>query len=159
VVRSKTDAVIEANRVLHAFAPYLSFLYKNNRLSLLYHRPGRPSKTKCVQVAKHSGALSINYGRLGLGGTQAMAIGQLARFIRNQTRVPLHAWEHWTCDKIMLGGENSQDVLRAVRDSSYCDAEKTKCVICGGSRSGDWWSLDGVIGPCCPFGRCRRGQE
>jgi len=152
---TKIDLLNEVNDVLHTFAEYLSFSHKNNRLYLTYDQPGFQTKTKLVQVAKHSGALSINYGRLGMGGTTAFAVGQLARWIRGQTRVPISAWEYWTGSKIVLGGSNCDTVLSSIIASSYNDKEKTKCVLCGADRCGDWWCLDRVVGPCCTYGRCR----
>jgi hypothetical protein len=157
----------EANKVLQTFAPSLTFIRRHNRLCLKYKRESlKPfgyslgtTKTIEAQVAKHSGALCINYGKLGMGGTMAMAVGQLARWIRGQSRVPISAWEYWASDKILLARDRGNLMLQYIKESSYDDGKATRCVLCGDNRCGDWWSLNGVVGPCCTFGRCKKEKR
>ena len=155
-----TCIIEKANEVLQTFASSLTFIQRRNRLCLKYEKQPwhseAPSVTKIVeaQVAKHSGALCINYGRLGMGGTMAMAVGQLARWIRGQSRVPIAAWKYWASPTILLAGDNGDIMLRYIQESNYDDGKATKCVLCGANKCGDWWSLNGVVGPCCSLGRC-----
>ena len=139
----------EANRVLGTFNHRTHFV-RLNRLCLTKLRGGFVG----AQVAKNSGALCINYGRLGMGGTEAMAVGQLARWIRGQTRVPLAAWVYWADQKVMLAGERGNELIDLLEQSTYDDGKSTRCVLCGADRCGDWWCLDGVVGPCCTYGCC-----
>ena len=143
------NTLLEANSVLETFNDRLKFK-RQSRLCLL-HRNG----VSAVRVAPHSGSLCNNYGRMGMGGTQAMAVGQLARWIRGQTRAPLHWWEHWASPKIALARDQGEEMMELLRKSSYDDGVTTLCVHCGNPRSGDWWCLDGLVGPCCRFGRCQ----
>ena len=146
----------EANRVLHSFYSRLTFLWKGNLLCLQYLPREGPRRVVVAQVSQDSGALCINYGRLGMAGIGAMAVGQLARWIRGQTRVPLSAWRYWASDKIRLAGDRGTIMLHYIENSSYDDGTKTRCVLCGENRCGDWWHLDGLTGPCCTYARCQR---
>jgi len=147
---------IEANKIIHTFALYLTFVWHRNRLCLLYNRPGYKLRTINVQVVKHSGALSINYHELGMGGTMALAVGQLARWIRGQTRLPLGVWAYWADKNVNLAKTNGLKMIQYLKDSSYNDGKYTKCVLCGIKEGYDWWCLDGLIGPCCSYGRCQK---
>jgi len=144
----------EANEILRIFQSDFHFV-KNHRLCLAWRRNGSYF-TYCVRVSKHSGALSMKNWKLGLGGTSAMAMGQLARWIRGQSRVPISAWEHWAGDQIRLAGDRGDELVAAIKRSSYGNGKKTHCVLCGADRCGDWWSLDNVVGPCCTFSKCQR---
>jgi len=85
----------------------------------------------------------------------AMAVGQLARWIRGQSRVPLSAWLYWASDKIRLAGTQGVFMLQGIMYSSYSDGNFTKCVLCGADKCGDWWSRDGLTGPCCTYNKCK----
>jgi hypothetical protein len=111
-----------------------------------------------VRVSKDSGAL-LYYHRFGMGNTMAMAVGQLARWIRGQSRVPLSAWDYWTGAKIRLSGNNGQLTADYLYASSYEDGKSTECVLCGGSNCGDWYSKDGFVGPCCAYGQCKTDNQ
>lgn len=140
-----------ANLTLQTFHPKLTFCIWRGRLALDYagHRNAR---TVCVTVSKNSGALGMDYGRMGMGGTSAMAVGQLARWIRGQSRVPIAAWEYWASETIKLC---TSETVGFLEKHGYDDGKATVCVLCGGMRCGDWWNLNGVTGPCCSMGRCR----
>lgn len=139
----------EANIVLGEFNDGLSFELRTRLY--LRHRNG----VSAVRVAPHSGSLCNNYGKMGMGGTQAMAVGQLARWIRGQTRAPLLWWEHWASPKIALARGRGEEMMELLKKSSYDDGRSTLCVHCGSQYSGDWWCLDGLVGPCCSFARCQ----
>lgn len=92
------------------------------------------------------------YGRLGLGGTQAMALGQLVRWFRGQPRRPIDpCWIYWTSKAVGLG---DAETLRLLEEHGYGDPVATSCVLCLAPRPSDWWSRDRVVGPCCRFGNC-----
>jgi len=80
------------------------------------------------------------------GGTAMTALSQLVRWLRGQPVLPIATWRYWSTDKIKLLPESAVGVLR---DGGYPDV--ATCVLCGESiqRGFDWWSLDGVSGPCC----------
>lgn len=105
-----------------------------------------------ARTSPHSGSLTGRYGNHGMGGTSAMALGQLVRWYFNQTRLPLPTWRYWASDKVLLCSLATVDLLE---DSTYSDPKKVCCVLCGSSKVGDWWHLNGKTGPCCYMGRCR----
>jgi hypothetical protein len=151
-------SLTDPNAVLATFNGQVRFGRRLGRLRLEYLGiDGRSvGRSVGVQVNKNSGALGINYGRFGMGGTQALAAGQLVLWIRDKPRVPLRAWEYWASPTVLLAGGNSDRMLALLRASAYDDGVKTRCVLCGGDRCGDWWNLDGLTGPCCTYGRCQR---
>jgi hypothetical protein len=106
-----------------------------------------------ARVSPNNGSLAGRYGNHGMGGTSAMAVGQLIRWYRNQSRLPIDSWRYWASDTIKLC---SLDTVALLEDSTYSDPKKVCCVLCGSSKVGDWWNLNGKTGPCCHMGRCRK---
>lgn len=79
------------------------------------------------------------------GGTSTTALAQLIRWCRNQPVLPISTWKHWASDNVKLV---TQDTIDMLLDGGY--PSEVKCVRCGKPPVGlDWWSLDGVSGPCC----------
>ena len=143
------------NKILGTFVPTAELYYnpqiKSHKTKRLWLKTRYGSMA--VRVSPHSGSLTGKYGQLGFGGTAALAIGQLIRWYRDQSRVPLSAWEYWASDKMRLC---TSETVKLLGESTYPDPKKTCCVLCGSDRPGDWWSLDGVFGPCCAYGHCLR---
>jgi hypothetical protein len=101
----------------------------------------------------------MKYHQFGMGGTQQLVVGQLVRWIRGQTRLPLKSWKYWTGPTCGLGDGTTYDRIAA---SSYPDPEMTKCVVCGTKEimTLDWWeSPTGGVGPCCTFGTCETPEQ
>ncbi len=144
--------IAQANKILQSFYPDFEIYRSASRRLRIKSRYGDIP----ANVASHSGSLSCNYGKLGTGGTGALAIGQLIRWIRNQTRLPLISWEYWSSEKIKLCNNKTVEL---VKNSSYCNDKKTCCVLCGSKNVGDWWIRDGIVGPCCYLGRCYGKRE
>ena len=146
-----------ANRILALYAE-VRLECRKGRLWLVPDDPKLQAKAAVLNCPGNS--LACRYGALGMGGTCAAATAQLVRWVRDLPRHPLRAWEWWCCETVGLGGGNREAILAAVRESDYADPEKTRCVLCKRQIvSLDWWSLDGVTGPCCLFGRCPEGGE
>lgn len=138
-----------ANDVLRTIQPDYRFDVRGGRLWFATRYGSR-----AVVTANGGLTLGFRYGRLGLGGTEAAAVAQLARWIRGQTRRPIQWWMY--CYKQGLGKIKTVGILLR---NGYADA-KTSCVLCGNAtEQWDWWSLDGVTGPCCSFGKCQRRQN
>jgi hypothetical protein len=97
----------------------------------------------------------FGYNQRPTGGTGMQALAQLIRYVRDLPRLPVATWEHWAGDTVKLC---TQETVRLIVLSEYGDPRKTSCVLCGDSefKHGiDWWSLDGVTGPSCLYGKCR----
>jgi hypothetical protein len=136
-IENSASIISEANEVLDTFAPGCVLECRRSRLILksLYGE-------NAIILGRDGRWPTFRYGRHGLGGTQALGIGQLARWIRGLSRVPAYTFWGWF-------GSKTADLLNA---SSYPNPDATKCVRCGKRAPGDWWSLDGVTGPCCARG-------
>lgn len=80
------------------------------------------------------------------GGTSVTALSQLVRWVRGLPVLPLSSWRWWASDTVQLLDIAAVESLAA---AGY--PERARCVLCGEEIVGrlDWWSLDGVSGPCC----------
>lgn len=80
------------------------------------------------------------------GGTASTALSQLIRWLRDQPVLPISSWRYWASETCKLLPVTVADDLLA---AGY--PEHVPCVLCGETIVGglDWWSLDGVTGPCC----------
>lgn len=91
------------------------------------------------------------------GGTAATALSQLVRWIQGKPVLPLSTWRYWVGDKCQLARSKDFECLQALRDGGY--PEDVNCVLCDQKIEGgmDWWSLDGLSGPCCsPRSGCQQ---
>lgn len=81
------------------------------------------------------------------GGTASTALSQLIRWLRGQPVLSLQTWRYWAGDRVrLIDSLESVDILK---NAGY--PEKDICVLCDKEieKGLDWWSLDGVSGPCC----------
>ena len=80
------------------------------------------------------------------GGTATVALSQLVRWAGGRPVLPLGSWRHWSAPSVGLVAKQTVILLES---AGY--PEKVPCVLCGIILNGglDWWSLDGVTGPCC----------
>lgn len=88
------------------------------------------------------------------GGTGMQAVAQMIRYVRDLPRLPLSCWLHWAGPTVQLASPRTLEILKA---SDYGNPQKTCCVLCGSIIFGylvDWWSVDGITGPCCRAGQC-----
>jgi len=92
------------------------------------------------------------------GGTTSTAMSQLIRWCQGKPVLPLGCFQYWCGEGIRLAGERGDELVAHLKASGY-PAEVT-CVVCGEKPHGlDWWSRDGVSGPCCKHdGGCRYGK-
>lgn len=91
------------------------------------------------------------------GGTASTALSQLIRWIGGKPVLPIASWRYWAGDTCKLLPLSAVERLLA---GGY--PEHTDCVLCGNRITGglDWWSLDGVTGPCCSCTTgCRQRQS
>lgn len=92
--------------------------------------------------------------RFPQGGTCCTAVSQLIRWLRGQPVLPIASWRYWASEKCKLVPPEQIDVLL---EAGY--PERAECVLCQQLIEGshDWWSLDGVSGPCCCWTKgCRQ---
>lgn len=86
----------------------------------------------------------------GHGGTCCTALSQLVRWSAGRPVLPLASWLYWTGPVVKLARDKGQDLVDTLRSGGY--PEHVPCVLCGDIVTKmDWWSLDGVSGPCCAW--------
>ena len=147
-----------ANKVMDLFVPGVT-LHQGRELRIKW--TGVSTGRQCDYPARLRGhwLCSVPRHRTHWGGTCENAIAQLILYVRDRPRLPMVTWEYWTAPtgNVKLGREEARSkILPILRASDYNDPKKTCCVLCGASPCVglDWWSLDGVEGPCCSMGKC-----
>jgi hypothetical protein len=151
-----------ANQVLDTFVPGV-LLYQSNHakrdLRMCWDvRKGKPKHDFTAQLRGDGSWTRYGYNQRPTGGTGMQALAQLIRYVRDLNRLPLSTWEYWATNKVGLTNEHTVELLK---NSDYGDPKKTCCVLCGTTefkKGLDWWSLDGVTGPSCFGGLCRKEQ-
>lgn len=145
-------SLVTVNAVLATFLPGASLLLDGrNRLRMRFQQHGSfPLLLRAsdrLWFANHRGVSRS----VGFGGTTEQAICQLVLWLRDQPRRPIRWWE-----AARSHGLGSEATLFLLRNHGYDDPAKTGCVLCGAVNPVDWWSLDGMVGPCCMYARgCR----
>lgn len=94
------------------------------------------------------------------GGTSQIALSQLVRWVRAKPVLPMPTWRYWGREGVYLFRDRAREVVAILEAADYPEA--TPCVLCGMPLTGslDWWSLDGVTGPCCNMrSGCRQQRE
>lgn len=144
------ERVAAANAVLATFDNrtyenrQLRFDVRNGRLFIV-----SKYRTVGAVLTRMQNNLACRYGRLGMGGTEAAAVAQLILWLRDRPRVPL-AWFTYQHGH----GLGTDATLALLQASGYNDPAKTCCILCGNPKPGDWWQRDGIVGPCCRYGKC-----
>lgn len=144
-----------ANKALGTFAPAVRLYDGARELRMCWDARVQPPKRDFAARLRSDGSWPLyGYRQRPCGGTGMQAIAQLIRYVRDLSRLPIDTWEYWGGHSVQLCTAETVDILRG---GGYADPKKTACVLCGkGTFKGglDWWSLDGVTGPCCMHGRC-----
>lgn len=137
-----------ANRVLDCFAPG----------TIISHSPGIGMS---VSWEGNNGMMHRRWqtrgqdfyptwsNKWGHGGTACTALSQLVRWVQGKPVLPLSTWRHWFGDKCLLARDRGDEGLKHLACGKYPD--EAVCVLCKQPIVGglDWWSLNGVSGPCC----------
>ena len=155
---TRVERIGAANEMLRIFHPEARLALKDGRIRVIRDSP--PYFHDQPAILSHCGDRLRHTYKLACGGTVSQAIGQLVRWVRGETRLPRDTWEYWCGQTVWLARERGPELLAALDASGYCEADKTCCVLCGNPRIGDWWSLDGVTGPCCGWrSGCRQQRS
>lgn len=91
------------------------------------------------------------------GGTASTALAQLIRWVQGKPVLPIGTWYYWAGNNVKLLTRSVVDELKANGYPEYAD-----CVLCHHRIDGgmDWWSLNGVTGPCCGWkSGCRQDPD
>src|SRR5579862_6791320 len=138
----------QANRVLSTFDRFDRYVTlsvdERGRIwvSWIYHGTGSTLKSK-AWVTRESDLHPVWRGPWG--GTESIAISQLVRWIQGKPVFPMSTWKYWASATVKLSNDQTLAVLREIGWPT-----EAICVLCKKPCRGlDWWSLNGVSGPCC----------
>lgn len=149
-----SDRITVANQAVATFIPGVSFYEGERGLRMSWDNCRQPPRHDFPCTLRGDGSWpKYGYNQRPSGGTGYQAMAQLIRYIRDLSRLPIATWEYWNGKSVKLCTLSTLEILSA---SDYGNPGKTRCVLCGlfPMKSIDWWSLDGVTGPCCFGGRC-----
>jgi hypothetical protein len=138
-----SDRIEVANRVLNYFAE-ASIERRKNGWYVTWH--GCKGTVTRRWQTRGQDFYPVWYRKWSGGGTATTALSQLIRWCADKPVLPLSTWRHWAGDRVKLLGSEAVDVLLS---AGY--PERATCVLCKNEINGglDWWSLNGVTGPCC----------
>lgn len=138
-----------ANEMLKCFAPgttlrlesgYVLVEWENNR--------GKQSKRWMTRGGQDF--YPVWHRHWAHGGSACTALSQLVRWVQGRPVLSINSWRYWGREECALLRHGDREAaLQAMLDAGY-PAQAT-CVLCKQPINGslDWWSLDGVSGPCC----------
>ena len=144
----------EANAILATYQPGTRLYLKGHSLRMAWE----PYFNYSASLRSQGDLPRYGDRHRPCGHTGMQALAQLIRYVRDLNRLPLITWEYWASETILLC---NAETLRLLSKSDYGDPTKTCCVLCGTTEFAglDWWSLDGVTGPSCRYGGCRRNRQ
>jgi len=156
---SKSEKIAVSNQIMNLFrgGNCSRIEQKGSHLWLIskHWDKDKPDIEMRIVLSKSREFLGGSYGRHGMGHTRATVVGQLVRWIRDDTRHHLNLWRYWCSDKIGLGGLEIIELLEA---NGYGDPKKTNCILCGKEPipAGDWWDdhENNRYGPICLYNQC-----
>jgi hypothetical protein len=148
-----------ANRVLDCFAEGTIVCYVEGRgVQVSWRRHGETLYRRWA--TRGQDFYPIWYRQWGHGGTASTALAQLVRWVQGKPVLPLSTWRYWFGDKCRLARDRGDEGIKALIHAEYPDV--ARCVLCHEPITGgmDWWSLDGVTGPCCGMrSGCMQGRQ
>ena len=104
-----------------------------------------------VRLCGNQDFYPVWYRQWGHGGTASTALSQLVRWIKGKPVLPLATWIYWGGEacRLLRHGNGPESAIEQLKSGGY--PQESNCVLCGEKLTGslDWWSLDGVSGPCC----------
>jgi hypothetical protein len=133
-----------ANRVLETFAKGSTIERDGSHFVVAWTYCGKPMRKRWMTFGQDF--YPVWHRKWTGGGTATTALSQLIRWCQGKPVLPLSSWRYWAGDKCKLLPSSAVDELAA---SGY--PVDVDCVLCHQPIRGhlDWWSLDGVTGPCC----------
>lgn len=144
-----------ANAVLRSFAPDTSIRLDAHGYVVVEWVRSNGEKMSRRWMTRGQDWYPVWHRRWAHGGTASVALSQLVRWIQGRPVMSLAAWRHWAapgCALLRQQGDDGAAAIAALEAAGY--PQQAKCVLCGQTgHIGDWWSLNGVSGPCCGMNR------
>lgn len=147
LMNDRKARVEQVNQVLETFYPSAKILLDSRNHLLLQWLTTSGSTSLRYWVTRGNDHYPVWHHRAPWGGTCSVAISQLIRWCQGKPVFGMDTWLWWANDRVALADERTIAVLREIGWP-----EKPICVLCERPCAGlDWWSLDGVSGPCCAY--------
>jgi hypothetical protein len=153
----KPERLEPANRVLACFAEETRLEIRNHRIWVVWQSYGGKTMERQWLITRGNSFYPPWHNKWGHGGTATTAMSQLIRWVQDKPVLPMSSWHHWTSERVLLGRDRGPEMIRLLTEGGY--PQHVPCVLCGNQIVGglDWWSLDGVSGPCCHWSSgCRQ---
>lgn len=144
----KDDKVDIANRVLECFAPGTTLRLESGYVLVAW--TVSKGKEERRWMTRGQDFYPVWHRKWCHGGTASTALAQLVRWIQGKPVLPISTWAYWAGEKVQLLRQgNGNEAIGMLIAAGY--PQVATCVLCGNQITGgmDWWSLDGVTGPCC----------
>lgn len=145
-----------ANAALALFSEGVRLEFVGRRAFVCWTGHGGSPERKQWVTHSGNGFFPTWHKRRGYwGGTTSTAMSQLIRWVQGKPVLPLYSWRYWVSPTVGLARPRGDELLALLSEAGY--PERVLCVVCGKHPNGlDWWSRDGVSGPCCrTANRCR----
>lgn len=147
--------VIASNRALELIQRRVWLKFKGFRAFVCWEYHGE----HCYQWVTNGGNDFYPTWKCGIwGGTTSAAMSQLIRWCQGKPVLGLAQWRYWVGEGVKLAGDRGAELVAHLEASGY--PASVTCVVCGVVPERiDWWSRDGVSGPCCHHAHgCRYGK-
>ena len=148
-LKTRRERLAVANRALKFFAADTELVL--NYAGYVYVRWQSHGKAVVRRwMSRGQSFYPVWYRQWGHGGSASTALSQLVRWVQGKPVLPLSSWRYWGSERCNLfgGGKQTAELVALLSGAGY--PEIPICVLCGEQVEGslDWWSLDGVSGPC-----------
>lgn len=141
-----------ANQVLARFAPGTRLLVPARHIRVAWFRGGEEISRRWM--TRGQDFYPVWHRQWAHGGTASTALSQLVRWCQGKPVLSIRSWRYWASERCRLLDGETVDLLEHGGYPSECS-----CVLCHRTITGslDWWSLDGISGPCCGwYSGCRQ---
>ena len=155
----KDDRIAIANRMLECFAPDTTLRLESGHVIVCWNTYAS-KKYERRWMTRGQDFYPVWSRLWAHGGTACTALSQLVRWVKGKPVLPISTWSYWATERVrLLRLGDWESAIRAMSDAGY--PQTAECVLCKNEITGgmDWWSLDGVTGPCCGCTSGCRQQE
>lgn len=140
-----------ANEILQLFARDTSIEQRKGGVYVTWSQSWKPTTVTKRWQCRGQDFYPTWHHKWGRGGTSSTALSQLVRWVQGKPVLPLSTWQYWVGETVQLGRDKGPLIVDLLTEGGY--PQSVDCVLCHQPISGglDWWSLNGVTGPCCSW--------
>lgn len=144
---NRPERILTVNAAMQCFAADTRVELRSGRVYVCWRTHSGEEMAR-PWACRGQSCYPVWYRHWAHGGTCCTALAQLVRWLRDQPVLPLSTWRYWCTPTVLLARDRGQDLLSVLHSGGYPD--EARCCLCDERVSSfDWWSLDGVSGPCC----------